>query len=133
MAIFNKENGREVSGFSAEALQAAIHYPWPGNVRELENFVERLVVLRPNGEIALGDLPEKMRNMQAVLINGESVLPDGGLSFKDAISDYENNLILQALEKTGWNKNKAATLLKLNRTTLVEKIKKKGLEKHIPE
>jgi DNA-binding NtrC family response regulator len=47
------------------------------------------------------------------------------------VSDFENELILKALEKTDWNKNKAATLLKLNRTTLVEKIKKRQLEKTI--
>jgi DNA-binding NtrC family response regulator len=58
----------------------------------------------------------------------ESVaIPENGMDFNSAVDAYENALILQALEKTGWNRNQAATLLKLNRTTLVEKIKKKGL------
>jgi DNA-binding NtrC family response regulator len=54
-------------------------------------------------------------------------VPDNGLDFNSAVDAYENALILQALEKTGWNRNQAAAILKLNRTTLVEKIKKKGL------
>ncbi|HQH80767.1 MAG TPA: helix-turn-helix domain-containing protein, partial [bacterium] len=53
---------------------------------------------------------------------------DAGLSFKDAVEQFESKLIVGALKRTGGNKNKAAALLKLNRTTLVEKIKKKKLE-----
>ena len=55
-------------------------------------------------------------------------IPDTGLDYNSAVNAYENQLILKALEKTGWNRNQAAILLKLNRTTLVEKIKKKGLK-----
>ena len=54
-------------------------------------------------------------------------IPDNGVDFNTAVDNYENALIMRALEKTGWNRNQAALLLKLNRTTLVEKIKKKGL------
>ena len=53
------------------------------------------------------------------------------MDFNSAVDSYENALILQALEKTGWNRNQAAILLKLNRTTLVEKIKKKGLSQEM--
>ena len=56
-------------------------------------------------------------------------IPDNGISLKNVVEDFENALIMKALDKTGWNKNKAATLLRLNRTTLVEKIKKKNLDK----
>jgi len=55
-------------------------------------------------------------------------IPDQGLDFNTAVDQFENALILRALEKTGWNKNQAALLLRLNRTTLVEKMKKKGLK-----
>ena len=55
-------------------------------------------------------------------------ITDDGLDFNSPVDAYENELILRALEKTGWNRNQAAILLKLNRTTLVEKIKKKGLK-----
>ena len=54
-------------------------------------------------------------------------MPEIGTDFNSAVDAFENALILQALEKTGWNRNQAAAMLKLNRTTLVEKIKKKGL------
>ena len=55
-------------------------------------------------------------------------IPENGLDFNTAVDQFENALIIKALEKTGWNKNQAAILLRLNRTTLVEKMKKKGLK-----
>jgi len=55
-------------------------------------------------------------------------VPATGLSFRDVVDDFEADLIRQALEQTQWNKNRAAQLLGLNRTTLLEKIKKKGLD-----
>ena len=74
------------------------------------------------------DLPEKYRRA-AVSESSPGVLdiPENGVDFNTAVDSYENALIMRALEKTGWNRNQAALLLKLNRTTLVEKIKKKGL------
>jgi DNA-binding NtrC family response regulator len=137
---------RQLAGFSAEALEALMLYPWPGNIRELENLVERLAVLKGEGQIEVLDLPEQYRpqNMpqafgnlrmpeggglreQMEAIGGFEELPEAGMDFNSAVDAYENALILRALEKTGWNRNQAAALLKLNRTTLVEKIKKKGL------
>ena len=55
-------------------------------------------------------------------------LPGSGIPFNDVVDRFETDLILQALEQTHWNKQRAAALLGLNRTTLLEKIKKKGLE-----
>lgn len=138
---------RQLGGFSAEAMGSLISHPWPGNIRELENLVERLAVLKGEGMIEMSDLPEPYRACAAVLspsmgmssfgsaLGGAGAnlsmdaldLPESGLDFNSAVDAYENALILQALEKTGWNRNQAAALLKLNRTTLVEKIKKKGL------
>jgi DNA-binding NtrC family response regulator len=57
---------------------------------------------------------------------GNVRLPEDGIDLRDAVEQFENSLILQALERTGWNKNQAAAMLNLNRTTLVEKIKKRG-------
>lgn len=130
MDKFTRENGKHCDGITDKAKQILLDYMWPGNVRELENVVERMVILRKKGPLDVEDVPEKIRG-ESLVQPGKSqiAIPDTGLSFKSAISDFENNLILQALEKTGWNKNKAATLLKINRTTLVEKIKKKGLDK----
>ncbi|OGQ37763.1 MAG: hypothetical protein A2W61_04785 [Deltaproteobacteria bacterium RIFCSPLOWO2_01_44_7] len=94
--------------------------------------MESLVILKSKGEIEEKDLPEKIRGYKTAHKGNTQVnIPDTGLSLRHALSAFENELILKALQKTGWNKNKAATLLKLNRTTLVEKIKKKGLEKVI--
>ena len=58
-------------------------------------------------------------------------MPDSGVSFNDLVNQFESKLITMALDKTGWNKKAAAELLNLNRTTLVEKIKKKGLSQQV--
>ncbi len=135
---FATSSGHRISGMTEEAMEALRHYHWPGNVRELENLIERAVVLKAEGKIDLNDLPEKVVGAGAVpraatAVPGGIEIPNGGVSFKGAVSDFENLLILKALEKTGGNKNKAASLLKLNRTTLVEKIKKKQLEGALQE
>ncbi len=125
----NKENDRNVEGFSQEAMRLLCDYDWPGNVRELENFIERAVVLKAAGLIDVEDLPEKIVKRPAHFQPQKVVIPDAGLSFNDIVNDFENELIIQALRKCNGNKNKAALLLQLNRTTLVEKIKKKQLDK----
>lgn len=126
---FNKENERHIEGLSKPAMDILINYSWHGNVRELENVIERLVILKPSGLIDVSDLPDHVKTSESARrhINGTVSVVDDGVSFKQAVDEYENELILGALEKTGWNKNKAATLLGLNRTTLVEKMKKKNL------
>ena len=124
-----------------EKIQDAFNaYRWPGNVRELENLVERLTILA-EGEIQEEDLPEKMLVDRIAPASRGGTVAGGvpelgtvanfgdGVDFNNAVASFENQLILSALDSTGWNKNKAARLLNLNRTTLVEKIKKKGLER----
>ncbi len=125
---FNASKGKKISGISHEVMQCLSDYPWPGNIRELENLIERLTILKGSGEVHLLDLPLKYRNHPAPTPSPQAVdIPDSGVDFNSAVDAYENELILRALEKTGWNRNQAALLLRLNRTTLVEKIKKKGL------
>ena len=119
------------------ALEKLEAYNWPGNVRELENTVERLVVLKKGGMIDVDDLPEKIAGAKPSRAGrrkggGRVEIPERGLSFRRAVEDFESQLIVSALEKTGGNKNKAASLLSLNRTTLVEKIKKKKLKATAP-
>ncbi|PIR20053.1 MAG: DNA-binding response regulator [Deltaproteobacteria bacterium CG11_big_fil_rev_8_21_14_0_20_47_16] len=128
----NETNERNVEGFTPEALKVLCEYDWPGNVRELENLVERTVVIKEIGWMDVSDLPEKISKTPAHFHPQKVVIPDSGLSFNEIVNDFENELILQALRKCNWNKNKAATLLQLNRTTLVEKIKKKQLDKTLP-
>jgi DNA-binding NtrC family response regulator len=125
---FNSKNSKSVEGVSDEAMQIMMCYFWPGNVRELKNIVERIVVLKEAGEILPVDLPEclKLRKTPAPRPNID--ISDDGICLSTAVSEFEKALILQSLEKTEWIKNKAARLLKLNRTTLVEKIKRHHLE-----
>jgi DNA-binding NtrC family response regulator len=125
--VANQEKNKKVEGIGRAAMELLCAYDWPGNVRELENLMERLVVLCGEGEIRPEDLPPAFHRREP---SGVSVpqLPASGLSFRNVVDDFETDLILQALEQTHWNKNKAARLLGLNRTTLLEKIKKKGLE-----
>ncbi len=125
--VANQAKGKKVEGFSKEALDLLCAYPWPGNVRELENLIERLVILGGEGEIGVDALPAGLREPPPAHAAAPR-LPPSGLSFRDVVDDFESDLILQALEYTQWNKNAAARLLRLNRTTLIEKIKKKGLE-----
>jgi DNA-binding NtrC family response regulator len=123
----NAAKGRGVKGFSEDALARLLAHDWPGNVRELENLVERLVILRGEGEITAADLPPPFGAGRGSLRAAVPRLPADGIPFNDVVDDFETQLILQALEQTHWNKQRAAQLLGLNRTTLLEKIKKKGL------
>ncbi len=128
---YAQQTKKEIAGVTEKAKRLLTSYDWPGNVRELENTIERIVILKEKGSIDFTDLPDKIRGNSGISKSRGNLfdIPEAGVSFKNAIDDFEKELILKALEKTGWNKNKAATLLKLNRTTLVEKIKKRGLEK----
>jgi DNA-binding NtrC family response regulator len=116
--------------FSDKALEMLIDYDWPGNVRELENIIERLVILRGGSEILPEDLPAKIfRNNPLATDHYKHIfeLPKDGVNLKRVLSDIEDSLILQALGHTDGNKNQASKLLSLNRTTLIEKMKKKAL------
>lgn len=127
---FNQHRNINISGIHPMAMDKLMSYNWPGNIRELENFVERVSILRKEGMIELSDIPHYFEDNQAQqYLNHLPVeIPESGIDFNTAIAAYENQLIVNALNKTGWNRNQAAILLRLNRTTLVEKIKKKGLK-----
>jgi sigma-54 specific flagellar transcriptional regulator A len=123
--------GREdLDGFSVEAMTLLETYSWPGNIRELQNVVERAVLLAIGPEVSAQDLPvtvraRDVRNGSASGLPAE--LPAMGLDLKAVVDEYESNLIRQALARTGGNKNRAAQLLGLNRTTLVEMVKRKRI------
>jgi DNA-binding NtrC family response regulator len=135
MDLFNEGKKEKLMGVAPDAMNILEHYAWPGNIRELENLVERLAILKGGGLIGVDDLPEKYRQASATMMNGAGATVAGfdldlageGVDFNSAVDAFENALIMRALEKTGWNRNQAALMLRLNRTTLVEKIKKKGL------
>ena len=136
----------ESKTISEEAMHFLVNYSWPGNIRELANFVERMLVLSIGSTITPRDLPEKIlgdapkekwqplnkeeegnpaQMLQQSLKQSFHVgIPEDGINLKKTVEEFEKELLLEALEKTGWVKNKAANLLGLNRTTLVEKLKK---------
>lgn len=127
MKFFNEAKKRDLHGFSQDAMDLLLSHNWPGNVRELENLVERMVILKGRGIVEAMDLPERYQITNINMSADSLIFPTNGLDFNSAVDQFENSLITQALDRTGWNRNKAASLLNLNRTTLVEKIKKKGL------
>ena len=115
---------------SQAALESLEQYDWPGNVRELENVIERLVILTDTDEIQLLDLPKRMQVAeQAEAGDGPFIeLGEDGINLKETLDGLENRLIIDALQRAGGVKNKAAKLLGLNRTTLIEKMKKKQID-----
>ncbi len=125
-----RERSLEVLDINKQVMQHFLNYRWPGNVRELENLIERLSVLCDGNTVTITDLPEKILtgHTQASGSSLGFILPDEGIDLSDTVSEFEKNIIIQALNKTGWVKNRAAKLLNLNRTTLVEKIKKQGIQ-----
>ncbi|GAM09259.1 transcriptional regulatory protein ZraR [Geobacter sp. OR-1] len=124
---FSTNRHQKVKGIDTAALNLLKNYDWPGNVRELENLIERMVILKGSGTITANDLPEKYRGRKASVQQDSVTLPDNGFCLNSAVEEFENQLILQALEKTSGNKKEAAILLNLKRTTLIEKLKKKKL------
>jgi DNA-binding NtrC family response regulator len=128
LKLFQKGRKKKIKGFSTKSMDAIMAFEWPGNVRELENVVKRLTILCDNTNVELEDLPEHiLENVKSVRSSDEPILEDG-ITFEKAVKDYEKRLILEALEKSNWVKTKAAKLLNINRTTLVEKIKKQNLD-----
>jgi DNA-binding NtrC family response regulator len=125
---FNTEKRRHIEGISPEALDRLMGYHWPGNVRELENLIERIAILKGRGFITPEDLPEKLVPTFANGLVPDVDIPADGLDFDDMVQSFERRLLSKALDRTHGVKSKAAELLHMNRTTLVEKVKKLRLE-----
>ena len=122
---FQRGRNRDIHGFSAEAMDALLMHDWPGNVRELENLIKRMIILCENPMVTLEDLPEHFQKKQSFpSLPEEPLLIHKGMTLSDAVKDYETKLILSALEESDGVKAKAARMLNIKRTTLVEKIKK---------
>jgi sigma-54 specific flagellar transcriptional regulator A len=126
------------------ALRALQRYHWPGNVRELANLIERLAILYPNGVVDAADLPEKFQqyvkpedaalrhelqaeNVASIEGLGIARLPGEGLDLREHLNNLECELIRQALDECNGVVAHAANLLRMRRTTLVEKLRKYGL------
>jgi DNA-binding NtrC family response regulator len=112
--------GRAVTGFAPAARAALERHPWPGNVRELEHAVARAVFLGRGSLVEAADLP-------AAVLAADQVSGEGG-PLKAALAVPERELILAALERSGWRRDVAARSLGINRTTLYKKLKRLGLD-----
>jgi transcriptional regulator with PAS, ATPase and Fis domain len=124
-----QKTGRIIHSVSRAAMRLLSEHDWPGNVRELENTIERAMLLCAGDRIEATDLPVRLRGLGGPA-KAAGQLPDIGIDLRAAVEAYENDLIRQALDRTGWNKNRAARLLRLNRTTLVEMLKRKRIGPH---
>jgi two-component system NtrC family response regulator len=113
---FKQDYKREIEGFSEAALFALRAYDWPGNVRELINVVERAVILCPEGTITTGHLPF------------ETEITEKNISSLD-LMEMEKFYMMLALKRTAGNKSQACQLLGISRKTLIDKVKKYGLER----
>ena len=127
--VMSKTRKKKIRGVSKDVMKALTNYKWVGNVRELENIIERMVILTESDYLTMEDLPEKTHPKGTPENAGSSLIPAEGLSLNNAVNEYERLLIINALERADWVKNRAAKLLNMNRTTLVEKIKKQRIEK----
>jgi two-component system response regulator AtoC len=119
---------RPVLDLTQGAVRALESYEWPGNVREMENAIERAVALTDSDVIDRQDLPSQIGNVS--LENGHLPtlhIPDEGLNMSETIAHIEQTLIKQAMDKSSNIKARAADLLNINRTTLVEKIRRYGM------
>ena len=125
--VFNQSRQSAVESISASAMQRLIAYAWPGNIRELENLIERMVLLTTSNEIDEADLPAELLAQSPAGATVAPEVPPTGLSMPQVLKDIETDMIHQALELSHNNKNQAAKLLGLHRTTLLEKMKKRGL------
>jgi DNA-binding NtrC family response regulator len=120
---YARENEKALREISARAMEVLLDYHWPGNVRELENVIERAVVLS-TGEVLDVDLfPASVRQPDSVGLPPPA-LPVNGIAFKDAVSEYERQIIVKALQACGGVQKRAAELLQVKPTTLHEMMKR---------
>ncbi len=118
---------REIFDLTDEVLEVFNSYQWPGNIRELENIIERIVILKPgDGPVDMDDIPDKMKLCEEK--ESRSIdIPVEGIDLSEILEEIERDYIIMALERVNGIKSRAADLLGLNRTTLIERMKKKGL------
>jgi DNA-binding NtrC family response regulator len=127
LARYCREMNVPLKHLSADAMRALAEAPWPGNVRQLENVMERCVALSfGREELGREDLPREILDENTIEMPLLQVGGDG-FSLDEVLASYEQRMLYQALEHSGWVKTRAAELLKIKRTTLIEKMKRLGI------
>jgi two-component system response regulator PilR (NtrC family) len=124
---FAEEMGKDIAGFTPDALRALQTYPFPGNVRELENVIERAVALAGSRVIGLGDLPTELSGTAGAPTPALLALPLEGVRLDEVLGEVERRLILEALDRTGGVRKRAADLLGISFRSLRYRLKKLGL------
>jgi two-component system, NtrC family, response regulator AtoC len=118
-------SSRPVVTVSQEVMRRLMAYAWPGNVRQLENAIERAFALSVGrSQIEVRDLPPEVQQARELALSPAITLPEDGIDLPRFVATIERELIQRSLERTGGNKERAAKLLNLKRTTLVEKLKR---------
>jgi DNA-binding NtrC family response regulator len=125
LRVYASRMNKNLTGFTDQAKTVLRNYPWPGNVRELENALERAVILSQGPLLDVEDFPKQVQSAAA---GGADGISGAILPLKKALEEPEKRIIQRVLEGCGWNRQSAAALLKINRTTLYMKMKKYGLE-----
>jgi DNA-binding NtrC family response regulator len=108
---------------SEEAMEKLLQYNWPGNVRELQNVIERLAVLAKDNVIREEHLPSEIRHSESRIANLNLKLPEEGID----LEEIEKEILIRALEKSGWNQTQAAKYLNISRKTLIYRMEKFSL------
>jgi len=134
LKTISQKKNKNVTTISPDAMSLFEEYEWPGNVREMENVIERIVVLKESGMVTEKDLPDNIKKA-TVLLSRKRVkgfdyrvyISPEGVDFNSVVDKFETDLIVNALDMVHGVKKNAAKFLKLNRTTLIEKMKRKGL------
>lgn len=124
---FAVEMGKDVAGFTADALRALERYAYPGNVRELENVIERSVALAGSRSIGLGDLPAEVAGAASAPTAELLTLPPEGANLDELLNEVERRLLLSALDRTAGNRTAAAKLLGITFRSLRYRLSKHGL------
>jgi len=121
----NQQRAGQPCRIAEDTMVHLWEYDWPGNVRELENLIERLVILSDDGMIRVENLPPNIRSFISDKKIPRPTLTEEGIDLNQAVEEFEYRLIDEALRRTKGNKQAAARLLGLKRTTLVAKLRRK--------
>jgi two-component system response regulator PilR (NtrC family) len=131
--LFAARSGRNAMRITPEAIDVLLAHTWPGNVRELENVMERAVALAASDEVRPENLPPSLPQRGAPAPPAVSIwqVPPGGLDLEEVVTEMEQALMRDALEKTGWVQTKAAELLGINFRSFRYRARKYGLDREI--